>query len=498
MKQSILICILLFMPFRDANAKSPRILNHDLYNIAIQQNFKYSQEPLTTEKILVLDPAEENPNRMLWVLEKKVKIDRIQHREIDALFGFTASGVLLDTQFYIRSIEKDLQAQKGCPSPEEARRAGKQEATKWENLLKKNRLKLAYRLERVRAISKEQALLKGMEVFSNWIEDFDRIWHFNFKKNQSGRCGKEKKVFETPAILSSRVLLTRAPARLWNGFYTVRLSFLIASKALNGKLLNGQFLIEPSTPQSIVSPFWLESQGISPEQIEKKDFLPQKVIWSGPTGLANTARVEKVYMSGVTIPIYDFLIFDTERFFPPTSLKSCCDGVLGDDFLRLFAVEFSPEAPTEVKLFERKGFSLGTEAPYVDIESDQGDALKKATAGKSAFTIDLAQGRIWFSKANFEKKNLTNQSGLKLQFRFNKTKDRTLYVSEIKKTSLAESLIQAGLKIGSSILSIDAKPCVDMDQWEVDQRLTGRYGKTIVLEWMSARNRVKLTPFTVR
>lgn len=473
-------------------------------DISVQHRFENSNELLTTEKIWNLDPGEENPNRALWVLEKKIKILGLNSRAIKAQFGVSAEGILSETKLYLRSVDAFLKPDLGCPSPDDARKAGQVSADEWGKLLIKNRLKLSYLLDRVRASTQEHALMRGMEIFSDWIQEIESSWRFTSQMTKSSKCKGSRVIFEDPLTVSQLVMLTRAPARKWDGLYTVRLSIEIGNK-----ILNGQFLVDSSAPRSILSPTWLESQGINPSLIEVSGLAPRKVMWSGGVGLAKIGRVLNVSLSGVQIPIQDFLIFETERFLPPASMRTCCDGVLGGDFLRHFVVEFSSGPPVELKIFDRKGFSLGSSYPHIDVERDSSGLwtsdcnIENRTVrakcgidllGRGTFTLDFPHGRIWFERESLDKKIFVNKSGLTLKYRFDVMRDRVLQVTEIK----SQALLKAGLKVGSLISAIDAKPSVDMDQWEVDQRLSGAYGNSIVLEWRSGKGIVKVVPFTVR
>ena len=58
------------------------------------------------------------------------------------------------------------------------------------------------------------------------------------------------------------------------------------------------------------------------------------------------------------------------RFFsPPASLGTCCDGIIGNDFLNQFPVEFQAESPAEVRVWPKRDFHLSPETPWVQISS---------------------------------------------------------------------------------------------------------------------------------
>ena len=52
-------------------------------------------------------------------------------------------------------------------------------------------------------------------------------------------------------------------------------------------------------------------------------------------------------------------LFDSEFFAPPENPSSCCDGVLGADFLRRYVVEAcTPGPPAEIKLWPAENFRV--------------------------------------------------------------------------------------------------------------------------------------------
>jgi hypothetical protein len=74
--------------------------------------------------------------------------------------------------------------------------------------------------------------------------------------------------------------------------------------------------------------------------------------------LAPTALVDSVEIGNTKIDLQEFAIFDTEFFAPPDSASSCCDGVLGTDFLRKYVVEMQPGPPAELKVWPAENFHL--------------------------------------------------------------------------------------------------------------------------------------------
>ncbi len=57
----------------------------------------------------------------------------------------------------------------------------------------------------------------------------------------------------------------------------------------------------------------------------------------------------------------------------------------------------------------------------------------------------------------------------------------------------AATLGKAGLKRGEVITRIDAIPADELDQWDVERRLSGEFGKQVTIEW-EAGSSLKLAP----
>jgi hypothetical protein len=45
-----------------------------------------------------------------------------------------------------------------------------------------------------------------------------------------------------------------------------------------------------------------------------------------------------------------------------------------------------------------------------------------------------------------------------------------------------------------TILSLDSKSVDEMDNWEVEQRLSGVYGGTVAVEWKTGKKTSKIAP----
>jgi len=241
-------------------------------------------------------------------------------------------------------------------------------------------------LKRVSANTPEIALLLGRYVFDGWLRETDTLWRsvgraagamaewslYQAEADTQGVCRKKdgplfsarnnwmswESMMEPPPSLppstpmSGAKLLARAPARLWNGLFSVRISVSIGNRNLVGR-----FLLDSGARVSLISPLWLESQGVVPFLLEIPASPQERVNWTQDGQLARRARVDRAEMSGYKLPFREFLVHDTEYFTPPENASTCCDGVLGLDFFRHVVAEFVPGPHPEVRLWSPEGFA---------------------------------------------------------------------------------------------------------------------------------------------
>ncbi len=361
---------------------------------------------MTTESVWVLEPRELNPHRQRWFFDQTTSL-----MGLEAVGG--APGTWRVRARQLRSFGEvhvrgpgrsysDLQKFSCQPEPdswfatrEGAEEAGQAAAKLWDEALGREKARLQLQLERISAASQAAALEAGQRVFKDWLTGVEADWRgevrsrarmaewrFYLKAAQrAGICklqeGKRRadvapqapaptwrEMIDKPGVNPAREVVARAPARLWGGMYSIRLSMNFGSHSLTG-----QFLIDSGSAVSLVSPAWLQSQGINPVLLERPLASPQRVSWSGGSGLAKRALPLQVSIADYALPQSDFLLMDTELFAPPQYAASCCDGILGNDFLRHFAVEFTPGKPASVAFLERKGYSQGVAAPWLEVAS---------------------------------------------------------------------------------------------------------------------------------
>ncbi|MBI3535320.1 MAG: hypothetical protein HY072_07530 [Deltaproteobacteria bacterium] len=590
-----------------------RIANADLY---FKADYSISEESLTTEKAWEVNPKSPNPHLQRWALNRDVHIEGLRATEKansknNTIFHVQADGVISATKIYLRTDGpwfRDFSEFQCDTTPNSwfSVKAGNKiaavyAATLWHEILKTKKDILELLLQKVSASSSEIALLKAKLLFNFWYETtekewLDKVsalarkeeWQYYLKFARENKiCNQKQKntstpppaeaLVELPNEAMQKVLLTRAPARRWGGRYSVRLTLDVSDK-----ILVGQFLLDTGTQESIVSLLWLEGQGIPSELVLVKEVLPKKILWTFGTGVVQQGVVLRTHLSGYALFLKTFSLLDVELFGPPSFAAACCDGVLGMDFFKNYVVELDPRAPTEVKIWDKNGFSGGSDYFWIEVsQNNYGDfkshceltqnknkiygarwdtgkeeallihspwikkdinyaenfalscakqvfaskifqnnhdiLIKKSISedvkdsnftdqkypgitigmgflGRAPVIFDFPHGRIWFSKKHFELPVFNNESGLKLTYKLNKNKDRELVVSSLQNKASVEKL---GLTIGTKVIEMDLKSTLDMDQSEINDRLSGVYGDKVILKWKT-HNGYKIAPMMVR
>lgn len=412
-------------------------------DLQIQTDYRFENDSLTTEKIWTLDPQQSNPHLQRWIVSRQVKPSGLKpFLRSDGKYGAKASGILSNAQGYIRGpgpwyrpiseFPCHQEPQVEFETPEGAKRAMAIAAELWSETLKNSLDELSFRLSRVKGNVEKSAEDEARLVFKNWLESVEVKWraqchlkvrsaewkYYQEEAASQGLCQQTKKAQDLNSLRlpvpptwrsmmepitgeppSITQVLARAPARLWNGLFSIRLTLNIA-----GRNLNGRFLIDTGAGVSVISPSWLESQGIYPAWIEMPGAPLERVmwsgLWSGEKGLARRAIVDRVELGGLVIPMNQFLLLSTPLFNAPENAGSCCDGVLGTDFLRLFPMEFQSEAPAEVRVWPRQNFHWGPDNPWVEVtEAHPGDLVSSCMTTPSdvskKFSVSRLAGVRW-------------------------------------------------------------------------------------------------------
>ena len=426
----------LLMHSEYAESSSPVQVRSSSPRLEFSASYEQTQEPLTTDLLNQIDPTHKNPHLERWGLKRTTELKGLKARPLaDGLYSVSAQAVVSRALGYIRPQGPWYQALSQFPCTEQAQGSGfaTQEgalqaaahaAEQWSHLLSQELQTLSSLFSKVKVQSASTAHTRGEMIFQGWLDRLEERWRaeaypnaraeewkfYTQEAKSAGICPRTSPV--SPLLsLKQRMeplsgspprwnqVLARAPARLWNGLFSIRLSVTLGEKKLNGR-----FLIDSTAPRSVISPVWLESQGVYPAWLLIPHALPERVIWSGlwpdQRPLSRLIQVDQVEMSGLRLPLSQFLLAETEFFAPPENLGSCCDGVLGLDFLRLYPIEFQSKAPAEVRVWPKKGFLWSGDTPWLELsESAEGGLVSscqlKASSGEKQGAFTPLPGVRW-------------------------------------------------------------------------------------------------------
>lgn len=494
-------------------------------SLTVAQSSEPSAQVLTTEMLWRIAPEERNPHLVRWAVDRRLGLKGLRavpHSEqdpliektfsiqLDSLLGKTVSYQRSPGQPWFRTL-KDFPCFKREPkeiegtfaTEEGTHRSIRRAIELWENLVDDRRERLAQKLATIRGRSEVQALQIADFMFLEWNQDLHDRWHreivprvraeewtaYAKEAAKSGKCQKSSAF--NPSSLSWSTLLAppdediqkslvmRAPAKLWKNGISVHVTLHLFDQRLNGT-----FLVDPTSPVSLVHPDFLERQGIETDWLITRGASPQAIVFRGESRVAQPIIVSKTEMSGVEVDHWQYWLMDTEMYTPPQYRSSCCDGLIGMDVLRKYAVEIDPRKPAHVTFWDRSRFSLGSKIRWKPIRWDTPFDWRQWPWTEKASVLDLSNGRWWFLQGPEIPQPWVNRSGLDLQY-VEVEKERHLHVARIAPGSAAAGLKRAGLKPGLEITQLNGEKTGELDQWQVDEMLAGKRTQTLTLEWAS-------------
>ena len=414
-----------------------------IQEIQIHTQYESEKKPLTTEMIWKLDPLQTNPHRQKWVLSRKTELGGVKavplpekKQTSGRTWGVKPGYIENILKGYARGPGVWYQplSELGCNkkpnswfgTEEGSRWAVAHAADAWATLLAENRIKLSLLLEQVQAPSENDALRRAGFVFKQWLNDLEPEWktrvHEKIRQEEwdkyleeakeAGFCdGKQtevrgltswKSIMEPmmgpePAVTS---LLARAPVRFWDGLFTIRVMV-----NMGGNSLNGRFLIDSALDRTIISPDWIQAQGIPPVWVEIPKVTSLPILWSNlwdGSRRGNRAWIDGLEISGLKVPLQEVLLHETEFFGPPENVGNCCDGIIGNDVLRMYAVEFRVATPAEIRIWPKEGFHKGadpwfevSETPQGQFVSSCGVKVDSSDSGAKSESKKMLEGVRW-------------------------------------------------------------------------------------------------------
>lgn len=388
------------------------------FDLPLQSNTETSAEPLTTDLIAKLDPAQPNPHLRRWVVSRSISLPDWEDRKLpEGLVGVKGGVINGASTIYLRPAGPwyDTLAQFPCSeqtfdpvfaTADGARAEAEAAAKLWDEMLSSQKFKLGLLISKVAAVNEKSAKSKADRVFQEWVSRLDHEWRARVASEvlprqwkrerklaeQAGYClktpkspkSKKAKVSlpptspevwiaqsaSAPVEGQTEFPLARAPSRRWQGFFAVRMDVGVSDNSVLG-----QMLIDPATPRSILSPDWLRSQGMPPEWILIPEAQPERVrieagAEAGETGLGKVTHVGRAIISDYRLSLSRFLLFETELFDEPEFAAPCCSGILGVDLLRRYVVEFRGGKPTEVNLWSAASYHPQSGYEWVEVREN--------------------------------------------------------------------------------------------------------------------------------
>lgn len=392
-------------------------------NAVLLYSQKDSPAPLTTSLFRRIAPKQSNPHRYFWWVNRDVRFEKVATIPHEGGYRPVIRNVLAPTTLYIRASgnwESDWKEFTCAPDADPffvnrdgAKIAANFAAEQWQALLHAKFPLLKILISKIHTPSAVQAERAAWAVLDRWKADLEtefkvksqleargKEWSFYRLQAQKNQLCRGDQPVETPLppkswrdrmeplpmaeaspspssspssknsviapVIRKPKLLARSPAERVGGLYVVRLSMRAGDR-----VLNGQFIVDSAAGASLISPSFLERQGVKVADVEVKGVAPQKVRGINGTSFARLVALMDPKLSSHALETKKFLMVDTQLFEPPEYRISCCDGVLGADFLEGYAVEFLSYPRPTVLLWEKEGYfktdAKGNLEPWIEV-----------------------------------------------------------------------------------------------------------------------------------
>ena len=222
-----------------------------------------------------------------------------------------------------------------------------------------------------------------------------------------------------------------------------------------------------------VAPFW-----VKPDQAQSSIDLKMmaELGW-----YYQDARIDEMKLADQVMTPPPFKKMKSDWAFVPEFPRTCCYGILGQDFLKRYQILFSPNLPTHLEWNELD-----------DVE----EASKKKAPASLASLFNLHSDVVEFQKAKLDLADVPYELNLargQLQFKASPTtpKQKKLWrklpifkfsimppIRILKITSIDASVLKSaqavGLKLGSVIWGVQSESVIFLDQFFIQRALKGR------------------------
>ncbi len=381
-------------------------------------------EALSTKKVWKLDRYEKNPHRKRWVLERNLDLLGLKYEN----YQVRAEQLVSKTVIHVRQEEKWYRNIEDFPCTYKpvswfATRArtlkiAKKAAMLWEKRVKINQSALEVILKQTSDSNKKDAIERVQKKIKQWFVRMDQKWREDFpqllreqewddyiaearrKKICRGFHSRRKedlefdwkKLISTPKHKKTE-LLARAPAKRWEGAYSIKTSLKVGKYELSGR-----FLIDPSVEESLIDPAFLVRQGVPLGQLTNHLIPNKKIRWGDRFFFGKWFSAEQFKIAGVSMDQGVFWMMDTKIYRGPNHLGVCCDGVLGLNFLRKYAFKFLPDQAPAVEIFDRKDFAMTFGTPWFEVATDREGKIMSSCRITSGSLKDHPIGIRWNMK----------------------------------------------------------------------------------------------------
>jgi len=540
--------------------------------ILVEFGYSDSKESLSTKKIWQLHPGLLNSHRKRWAVKTELFPSQLIATENDGngfkTYSPTVESIILRTEGLFRSgpgwysnpyptncTPGELEY---VISKDEVQSIAKKASKNLHQIVLDNLPTLKILMGRQVSRQPDLAEKQGRSVFDTWKKEVLSQWMSGFDlldqkistiRSKQPRCKgfnqnsrtDFRKTIEMPSDKKVRREIVDAPAIVFDGFYTLRVSVDVG-----GKRLNGRFLVDPSLSQTVISPTFLKEMGIKgliQTGIIDYSRRAQKINWGAKRIKSFPVYTTRFEMSGVVLPLSELWLAETNQMYEGREYPGrCCDGAIGLDVLALIAIRFNTFPTHTISIFEKDGFTLGESRPWVqaDFKSDgrimlpckfqsktkakwvnliidfNRDASKLLPGNESlvcdretviknisskgvqssgltlgrnllfGFPIvyDYPNGRLWLPMSAPSASDLNLETSKKLSLRFLNTIDgRVLHFSSPKYvgTEKHPMIVQSIAGFNSDKLS----------DWTLRQILGGRYGSAVKFTWVGGPKRLK-------
>ena len=254
--------------------------------------------------------------------------------------------------------------------------------------------------------------------------------------------------------------LIRVPAKLYGAAYTIK----VALKR-DGTEFLAPFWIKPDEPVS---------------SIDLKQF--EDLGWYFKNTNYDELRISGKLISSSADSKIKFKNSKSAWAHYPQFPRTCCSGILGQDFLKLYRIKFDPKRPTHLDLLpsqESASPQMSTSMkealkPLFNITSDRVNLLgKKVDLSEDGYWIDFTHHEFTTDPIHWtdaEKKRIRTTSIFKYEFI---PPWRRLKVTWID-PALVESAKKVNFKVGMVVSELNSAYAFFTDEFEVERILKGR------------------------